>query len=242
MSPIARLIGALKALFRSGRVEQELDEELRAYLEASIDDKVRAGMARGEARRAARVEIGSLDAVKDRVRDVGWESRIDHIWRDLRHAARTLRKSPAFTAAVVLTLALGIGANTAMFSAVNSIILRRLPVDRPDRLVSLAVAYPNGMEPVFSYAAYRRIAADGSPLIDAVAASSARRDAISLDGPPEPVDIKWISGNYFSTPSVVRWSPRTIPCHRGRRSACSAMHTGRADSAATRRRSAAASG
>jgi predicted permease len=202
MSPIGRLIGALQALLRSHRVERELDEELRAYLEASIEDKVRAGMARGDASRTARVEIGSLEAVKDRVRDVGWETRIENIWRDLRDAARTLRKSRAFTAAAVLTLALGIGANTAIFSAVNAIILRRLPVNHPDQLLSLAVAYPNGIEPVFSYAAYRRIAADGSRLIDAVAASAARRDAITLDGPPEPVDIKWVSGNYFSTLGV----------------------------------------
>jgi predicted permease len=167
-------------------------------------------MARADASRAAHVEIGSLEAVKDHVRDVGWETRLEAIWRDVRYAARTLRKSPAFTVAAVLTLALGIGANTAIFSAVNSIMLRRLPVERPDELISLATIFPNGVEPVFSYSAYRRIATDAAHLIDALAASTVRRDAVTLDGPPEPVDIMWISGNYFSTLGIAAAIGRTV--------------------------------
>jgi predicted permease len=210
MVTIRRVIGGLKALARSHRVEQDLDEELRAYLETSIEDKVRAGMARADASRAARVELGSLEAVKDHVRDVGWETRLEGMWRDVRYASRTLRKSPAFTAAAVLTLATGIGANTAIFSAVNSIMLRRLPVERPDELISLTAVFPNGLEPVFSYAAYRRIATDGTQLIDALAASTVRRDAVTLDGPPEPVAIMWVSGNYFSTLGIAAAIGRTL--------------------------------
>jgi predicted permease len=202
MALLRRLIGGLKALFRSDRVEQELDEELRDYLEASIEARTRAGMPREKAIRAARVEIGSIEAAKDHTRDAGWETRVENVWRDLRYAARTLRKSPAFSAVAVVTLALGIGANTAIFSAVNAIMLRQLPVERPEELISLAAVYPNGVEPVFSYAAYRRIVTDGARLIDAVAASTVRRDAITIDGPPEPVDLKWVSGNYFSTLGV----------------------------------------
>ena len=134
---IRRLLAGLKALIRSHRVERELDDELRAYLESSVEAKIRAGMNRGDASRAAHVEIGSVEAVKDYVRDVGWETRLEGIWRDVRYAARTLRKSPAFTATAVLTLALGIGANTALFTIVDQVLLRVLPVSNPRELVSV---------------------------------------------------------------------------------------------------------
>ena len=202
MARLRRLLGGLRALVQRRQVDQELDDELRAYLEASVEAKTRAGMTAEDARRAARVELGGIDAVKDGTRDIGWEATVEQAWRDLRYAARTLRRSPTFTAVVVLTLTLGIGANTAIFSAVNAIMLRTLPVDRPHELISLAAAYPNGVEPVFSYTAYRRIATDGVQQVDALAASTARRDAIAIDGPPEPVDLKWVSGNYFSTLGV----------------------------------------
>ena len=201
MANLHRLIDGLKALFRPARVEQELDEELRSFLESSVDAKVRAGLTREEARRAARIELGSIEAVKDYTRDAGWETAVEQVWRDVRYAGRTLRKAPAFAAVVVLTLTLGIGANTAIFSAVNAIMLRALPVDRPEELVSLTALYPSGAEP-FSYAGYRRIAADAAPLVDVLAASTARRGALAIDGPPEPVDVKWVSGNYFTTLGV----------------------------------------
>ena len=197
MARLRRFNGRLWGLLRRQRVERELDEELQSYLESSVEAKVRSGMTLEDARRRARVELGSIEAVKDHTRDVGWETTVDQMWRDVRYAARTLRKSPAFAAVVVLTLALGIGANTAIFSAVNAIMLRALPVERPGELVALTALYPDGREP-FSYAAYRRIATDSAPVADVLAASTARRDAISIDGPPEVIDLKWVSGNYFT--------------------------------------------
>jgi predicted permease len=210
MASLRGFIAGLTTLFRSKRSENDLDEELRAYLDASVEDKVRAGMARDEAVRAARVQFGSLTAIKDGIRDVGWETRLESVWRDVRYAARALRKSRAFTAVAVLTLALGIGVNTAIFSAVNAIMLRQLPVERPQELISFAAVYPNGIEPVFSHAAYRKIRGDGAQLVDAVAASSVRRDAIVVDGPPEPVDFTWVSGNYFTTLGVSAAVGRTV--------------------------------
>jgi predicted permease len=201
MAAVHRFLGGLKALFGGRRAEQDLDDEVQAYLDSSIEAKARAGMAPADARRAARMELGSVVAVKAQTRAAGWESTVEHAWRDLRYAARTLRKSPAFTAVVVLTLTMGIGANTAIFSAVNAIMLRALPLERPEELVSLTAMYPDGREP-FSYAAYRTLAADGAHLVDAVAASPARREAIAFDGPPEAVDLKWVSGNYFTTLGV----------------------------------------
>jgi predicted permease len=196
-----RLISGLKALFHRSRVEAELDDELRHYLDAAAAQRRRDGLSDDEAWRRARADLGSLDAVKDHTRDAGWETAVEQLWRDLRYAARTLRKAPAFSAVVVLTLTLGIGANTAIFSAVSAVMLRALPVQRPHELVALTAAYRDGAEP-FSYSAFRRIAAEGSTLIDAAAASTARRDAIAVDGPPEPVDVKWVSGNYFTSLGV----------------------------------------
>jgi putative ABC transport system permease protein len=141
------------------------------------------------------------EAVTQYPHDTSRETTLEQAWRDVRYAVRTLRKSPAFAAVVVLTLTLGIGANTAIFSAVNAIMLRALPADHPDELVSLTALYPDGAEP-FSYAAYRRIAADGAHLVDALAASTARRDAVTIDDLPEAVDLKWVSGNYFTTLGV----------------------------------------
>lgn len=210
MARLSRLFGGFTALFRKHRVEQDLDEELHAYLETSIEEKMRAGVDREDAVRAARVEIGSLEAVKDYTRDVGWEAGLESLWRDVRYAGRTLRKSPAFSAVAILTLALGIGANTAIFTVINAVMLRQLPVEHPDELISLATVYPDNVEPVFSYAAYRQFAVDAAHVADAIAASSVRRDAVTIDGPPEPIDHKWVSGNYFTTLGVPAAVGRTL--------------------------------
>ena len=126
----------MRALLWRGRHDNDLDDELRAYFETTVEQNIAAGMSRDEGLRAARISIGSLEATKDAVRDVGWESRLDSIWRDVRHAFRGLRRSPGFAAVAILTLALGIGVNTAIFSVVNSLLLRALPVAAPETLVA----------------------------------------------------------------------------------------------------------
>jgi predicted permease len=214
MVPIRRLLAGLKALLRSHRVEQELDEELRAYLETSVEEKIRAGMDRRDASRAARVEIGSLEAVKDHVRDVGWETRLEGIWRDVRFATRTLRKSPAFTATAVLMLALGIGANTALFTIVDQVLLRLLPVQNPRELVSVASrgsyygdTWGDGNE--LSYPMYAELR-DRNQVFAGMFARFSSEVQARVQSRAERVLAEYVTGSYFPVLGVNAALGRTI--------------------------------
>src|SRR5206468_11669644 len=116
-----------RSLFRLQRVEEELDEELRFHLEQQIRDHLDRGLTRDDATRAARLALGGLEQQKDACRDARHTQWIDSTWRDVRFAMRSLRRTPGITSAAVVTLALGIGVNTAVFSIVNGVLLNPLP-------------------------------------------------------------------------------------------------------------------
>ncbi|HEY6330802.1 MAG TPA: ABC transporter permease [Blastocatellia bacterium] len=133
-----------KKLIGRNRVERELDEELGAYLDNLTAEKMRAGMARDEAVKAAARQIGSIDLVKEQVREATAANFISSLIQDIRYGVRMMTASPGLTLVAVISLALGIGGNAAMFSLVSNVLIKPLPYPQPDRLVQVTDYYPKG--------------------------------------------------------------------------------------------------
>ena len=183
-------------LFRRERIERELDAELQAYLELDVEENIRRGMAPEEARRAALARLGGAETVKEECRDVFTFRHVEDLLKDLRYGVRMVLKHPGFSATAIVVLALGIGANSAIFSIINAMLLKPLSIHRPGELVGVYVERtiaPGGYRP-FSYpdfedlreqaAAFTNLAAHNLTLVGVGDGEATRRvwaDAVTAD-------------------------------------------------------------
>lgn len=225
MNWFTSLTTGLKSLFQKQRVERELDEELDGYLEASAAHKQRAGMNLDAARRAARVEIGSRNSVKHQVWSSRWESALEGLLQDIRISVRMLTKSSGFTIIALLSLALGIGANTAIFTLLNQVLLRNLPVQHPEELVTFGKSQGAGImggidlgfNDMFTWDFDRQLEANPGPFQSAAGYGSFS-DRVSVRPPNGPSSsapaiqarASLVTGNYFSTLGATPLLGRTI--------------------------------
>lgn len=205
-----RVRSLIRNLFRRPQVEQDLDDEVRAYVEMIADEKVAQGMTVEEARRAARVEMGGVESVKEEVRTVRIGASIETLWQDVRFGIRTLLKTPGVTFVVILSLALGIGANTAIFTLIEAVMLRSLPVEAPNELVSVGnPARPSGVSiggprmDIFSYPLYLRLRDENQVFTGLLASGRTGHLAVRIGSEDEEsVRGRLVSGNYFEVLGV----------------------------------------
>src|SRR5205809_214068 len=221
MSFLRNIASGLRSLLRREQLDRELDEELGAYLEMEAAEKMRQGVSRKDALREVRLARGSLEVTKELVRSGGWEFFVESYWRDVRFGVRTLLKSPAFTTVVVLTLALGIGANTAIFTLIDAVMLKSLPVASPKQLYRLGdnnnccvmVGTQNGGSFVlYSHPLYEYLR-DSTPEFSELAAFEPWTSDLSVrrnGSAAEPYKGEFVSANYFNTLGVRAFAGRLL--------------------------------
>ena len=196
----------LRALLKRTAVERDIDDELRFHFDHQVESYVARGLARAEAVRRVRLEFGGLDQVKEEYRDALGVRLVEGLGRDLHFAVRALRATPIVTAVAVLSLALGIGANTAIFSLIDSLMLRRLPVKDPGRLVLVTNTTPGVRG--WSYPVWDQL--HRLELFESSAAWSPRRFDLASRGETQFVDGLWTSGSFFETLGVSALIGRTL--------------------------------
>lgn len=190
----------LRAVVLRGRVDEELDAELDFHLEMQTRQNLTVGMGEDEARRRAQLRFGPKPLIRDQCRDARGISFVDTLWQDIRYALRTFIKNPAFTVTAVLTLALGVGANTAIFSLVDAALFKDLPVENPDTLVALDPRQDQ-RGTAFGYPQFRDLSSRQQVLSELAASGSIGFNRVRVEGVAE--DLTDVSGavasaNYFT--------------------------------------------
>jgi putative ABC transport system permease protein len=221
-------MGWLRRLLFRERLEADLDKELRFHFESQVADKVRSGISESEARRLTRIEFGGIEQIKEDCRERRGTLWLESLLQDVRYALRQLRKAPGFTLTAVLTLALGIGATTAIFTLVEQVMLQSLPVSRPDELWRIGdqthccqwagYSQDGDDEPsdwsLFPWEAYK-VFRTTTPGFEALAALQAGNMPLAVrhagsSGPPDTANGQYVSGNFFQTLGVSAWRGRLL--------------------------------
>lgn len=227
MHQLRNVLGGLRSLLNRRRSNREIDEEIDDFFVASVEEKRRSGLSPEQARQAALIELGSRNAIKHRVWSSRWESAVDNLLQDTRVSLRALCKRPAFSAVALISLALGIGANTAIFTLIQQLLLRNLPVHNPEQLVTLGDATNSGVAGGIDIGQYgmfpwyfaRQLEANPGPL-QGIAAMGSFSPKVSVrigqlsgspaNSPAVLASANLVSGNYFSVLGAHASMGRTI--------------------------------
>jgi putative ABC transport system permease protein len=192
-----RIRSGLRAILHRSRTGREMDTELRFHLEAYTEDLVRSGVSREEAMRRARIEFGGIEQTKEQCRDARGSNFLNSLLQDVRFGLRMLRKNPGFTAVAILTLALGIGANTAIFSVVNAVLLKPLAIQDPTRVVLVREQW-RGISPGLSVGNFLDVQQRSSSFATLCASNNGSFNLTTRDVPVR-LDGEIATANYFAT-------------------------------------------
>jgi predicted permease len=206
---LARLRSLWRNLRHRDRIERDLDDELAATLDLLIDENISAGSEPLEARRLAMIELNRIEPIKERVRDVRAGILLETIAGDVKYAVRHFRRSPGFALSAILTLAIGIGANTAMTSVLNALVYKRLPVPDPDGLISFNTYDERGRERYLPYLAVAPIAEAG-PFKSVCGYNGGGVSAADVNGTAAMSLYAFVSGRCFETFGVMPFMGRPI--------------------------------